>query len=199
MIVGIEVEIRQAALCVIRRNNTFLVAEIKDPHTGAVFHRPPGGGLEDNESPERAVRRELLEELGVSLSTVELLGKIDHIWFWKGRDVRERAWVFLADSSDDARLGRGENPDLLEASGQIARTFWRSIDDIAESLPPLCPRSLAGLLGAEIVRVKSGAEAEDMVSSAKPHYRNLARFFLCGTLRSLRETPYRHNVRIRHE
>jgi hypothetical protein len=33
MIAGMEVEIRQAALCVIRRDNTFLVAEIKDPHS----------------------------------------------------------------------------------------------------------------------------------------------------------------------
>jgi hypothetical protein len=56
MIVGMEVETRQAALCVIRRDNIFPVAEIKDPHTGTVFHRTPGGGLEDNESPEQSGR-----------------------------------------------------------------------------------------------------------------------------------------------
>jgi ADP-ribose pyrophosphatase YjhB (NUDIX family) len=151
MIAGMEVETRQAALCVIRRDNAFLVAEIKDPHSGGVLHRPPGGGLEDNENPEQAARRELQEKLGASLTTVELLGKTDQIWFWKGREVLERAWVFLTNSSDDARLSRGENPDLVEASGQIARTFWRSINDIAESLPPLCPGSLAGLLAAELV------------------------------------------------
>jgi len=52
-----EVETRQAALCLIRRENSLLVAEIRDPQTGAILHRPPGGGVEGDESPEEAVRR----------------------------------------------------------------------------------------------------------------------------------------------
>lgn len=34
----------------------------------------PGGGLEDGEDPENAVRRELLEETGFRIETTELLG-----------------------------------------------------------------------------------------------------------------------------
>jgi ADP-ribose pyrophosphatase YjhB (NUDIX family) len=64
----VEVEIRQAALGIICRERYFLVAEIEDPATGIVLHRPPGCGLEDGESPEEAVRRELQEELGVSMT-----------------------------------------------------------------------------------------------------------------------------------
>ena len=62
-----RIQIRQAALCILRRDHTFLVAEVRDPHTGLIYHRPPGGGLEPNESPEQAVRREIQEELGITL------------------------------------------------------------------------------------------------------------------------------------
>ena len=99
-----ELEIRQAALCLIRHGNAFPVAEIQDPQSGLVLHRPPGGGIEEGETAEQAVRRELHEELSITLTAILEVGTVDHIWFWKGREVRERAWLYLATSSDDARL-----------------------------------------------------------------------------------------------
>jgi len=141
----VEVEIREAALCLIRRQNAFLVAEIRDPETGTVLHRPPGGGVERRESPIDAVRRELYEEIGVTLTAVRELGTLDHIWFWKGREIRERAWLFAASSTDDVRLIRGETPDVVEANGQRIKTIWRPIED-TKDLPPLCPPLLIDFL-----------------------------------------------------
>jgi 8-oxo-dGTP pyrophosphatase MutT (NUDIX family) len=142
----VEVETRQAALCLIQHCSAFLVAEIQDPQTNLVLHRPPGGGVEEGETPEQAVRRELREELGITLTAVLQLGTVDHVWFWNGREVRERAWLFLASSSDDARLSRGECPELVEADGQRIRTVWRPIEENIASLPPLCPSRIAEFL-----------------------------------------------------
>lgn len=121
---------RQAALCILRRGHSFLVAQVTDPHTGRVYHRPPGGGLEANESPEHAVRREIQEELGITLTEVESLGALDHIWLWKGYEVHERAWLFLADSSKHASLNKGQTPEILEADGDRFTTYWRSIHTV---------------------------------------------------------------------
>jgi len=140
-----ELEIRQAALCLIRRGNTFLVSEIEDPQSGVVLHRPPGGGIEEGETPQEALRRELREELGIELTTIQELATVDHTWFWKGREVRERASLFLASSSDDERLSRGECPELVEADGQRIKTVWRPLETIAP-LPPLCPSRITEFL-----------------------------------------------------
>ena len=106
----------------------------------------PGGGIGEGESPEQAVRRELQKELGSRRAAIRELGTVDHVWSWKGREVRERAWLFLASSSDDARLSRGESPQLIEADGQHVSTCWRPIEDDTGTLPPLLPPAVAEFL-----------------------------------------------------
>jgi 8-oxo-dGTP pyrophosphatase MutT (NUDIX family) len=142
----VEVRNRQAALCVFTLDGRFLLAEIIDPATGTLLHRPPGGGMEAGETPDQAVRREVMEELGIALDGVRLLGSIDHVWHWKGRENHERAWIFLADPSPSTALAEGETPEILEADGDRYRTFWCSLAELARS--PVCPAGLADRLAA---------------------------------------------------
>ena len=109
------------------------------------MHRPPGGGVEEGESPEDAVRREIQEELGITLQEIRALGTIHHVWHWKGRAVAERAWMFLANPADDERLARGETPDVTEPGGGRWKTCWRPIADDG-TLPPLCPAKVGEML-----------------------------------------------------
>jgi mutator protein MutT len=141
-----QIETRQAALCIFRRNSTFLVAENVDPHNGAVLHRPPGGGIEAGETPGQAVRREVMEELGIALTHVKQIGFIDHIWQWKSRELHERAFIFVADPADDPRLDRGETIELIEADGLHSQTLWLPLEASGDPIPPLCPVALRELL-----------------------------------------------------
>jgi 8-oxo-dGTP diphosphatase len=65
----------------IQHGSAFLFAEIQDPQTKVLLHRPPGGGIEPGQTPQQAVRREVREELGVMLTSLVKLGAIDHVWF----------------------------------------------------------------------------------------------------------------------
>ncbi len=140
------IQTRQAALCLFRRGDSFLVAEIRDPHTGTVLHRPPGGGIEDRENPEETVWREIQEELAIVLGDIEPLGAIEHTWSWGGREIRETAWIFLASASDYAAIDREETPGLTEANGDTFKTLWRETRESAEARPNLCPAALLRLL-----------------------------------------------------
>jgi len=136
----VEEEIRDAALCVfLREDGCFLVAELHDPVGGFVLHRPPGGGVEAGESPEQAIRREILEELDIALKGIHSLGFMDHVWMWRGRVVRERAWIFTVPASDYAALPA----QLVEANGTRAPLLWRSR---VETDPAMCPAGLIDLL-----------------------------------------------------
>jgi 8-oxo-dGTP pyrophosphatase MutT (NUDIX family) len=139
---GGKTSFRLVALCIICRQNTFLVTEIIDPQNGHILHRPPGGGIEPGESAEDAVRRELWEELNVRLKNLKCIGTVEYSWFYKGNETVERASLFWANAADDPRLSRGETPDLREADGQCLRTFWRPFDEGHKPYPPVCPPML---------------------------------------------------------
>ncbi len=53
-----------------------LIQEEQQPHVPHPFLSLPGGNLEDGESPEAAMSRELLEETGYAVSSWELLHKV---------------------------------------------------------------------------------------------------------------------------
>jgi 8-oxo-dGTP diphosphatase len=69
----------------------------------------PGGGVEKKELPEQAVRREIKEELGISMTEVNLLGT----HFFTDNFKKDTVWFF--ESHVDTRSVQPNKKEIAEA------------------------------------------------------------------------------------
>ena len=88
---GMSGVIRVVALAVIIRPHTceFLVFRGSDPTRNLEYHRPLGGGVEFGESASQAIRREVLEEIGIEVVPVRLLTAIESLFVAGGQPKHE--------------------------------------------------------------------------------------------------------------
>ena len=125
----------QAMVC---RDGKLLLVEHR--MKGRDFFNLPGGGIEENETPEEAALRELNQEAGVSGKIVRPLA-IEY-----KPDLESRIFTFLVEIPDDAVPHKGIDPELSESEQTIVGVTWRTLEEIAE-------RDRAYLFGAGLMRV----------------------------------------------
>lgn len=128
-----------AAAAIIERDGRVFCARRATSGAGQGGWEFPGGKVEDGESPEQAVRREVREELGVSLSTTWLLDTIEHDYptFHLTMDclvcaLPPDAEPTLSEHEEARWLTRDELllPAWLPADERVARllgTYWDQI------------------------------------------------------------------------
>lgn len=122
---------------VIRGNRILLV---EHQLFGRDFFNLPGGGIEENETPEQAALRELEEECQVKGTLVRPL-TLEY-----KPDLESRVFTFLVEIPEDAVAKAGIDPELPADEQSIIGVKWMRLDEIAE-------RDRAYLFGAGLMRV----------------------------------------------
>ena len=147
------------AMAVIRRpqDGALLVSEDANP-AREMFHRPLGGHVEFGEYAEHTVRRELLEEIGQSLSQVQLLGVLENIFDWDGSEAHEIVFVFSASFQDDSAYEIAEQRILDHAADDEAIVRWRDADAVS---PPLYPDGVADLIRAALLPAEQSSQQSE--------------------------------------
>lgn len=137
-------QIRAIAICVFRNAGRILVIDFHHPRTGETFYRPAGGRIEFGEPSERALRREIREELGVEIEAPVLLGVLENIFTYDGRPGHEIVFVYDAQLVD-RDLYRQSRLQGIEGNGEEFTAIWL---DLRASGPqtPVYPDGLIELL-----------------------------------------------------
>ncbi len=106
------------------------------------FARAIGGGIEFGEHAEQALRREFREELGVELTSSELLAVTENLFDLAGEPGHEIVHVFAVRCAELDLMPPAASRPVLD-NDSVAR--WYRLADLADSNPPLYPDGMTEL------------------------------------------------------
>lgn len=136
--------IRPLALCIFHHDGKILVNEAHDPITEKPFFRPIGGGIEFGETSAQAIVREVDEELGLTITDVRLLGTLESLFTYAGKQGHEIVQVYDA-KFVDASVYALPQLNGHESNGAAFIAKWLPFTSFTDEAP-LVPVGLSDLL-----------------------------------------------------
>jgi ADP-ribose pyrophosphatase YjhB (NUDIX family) len=132
--------IRPLAIGLIRRGDEILVMVVRDDQGRIKGWRPPGGGIEFGEPAERALIRELLEELGEPVECGRRICVLENIFMHEGSPGHEVVFVFEVEFSNPSAYATEQYAYFDQ--GIANEVVWRKTSELLGSVEPLFPEGL---------------------------------------------------------
>lgn len=108
-----------AALILNRRNELLVVRRAKEPAMGTLDL--PGGFVDMYETSEEGMRREIKEETGLDVGTMEYLYSSPNIYQYSGLGVHTIDMVYFVQVSDDV---------TVQAADDAAECLWIPLENV---------------------------------------------------------------------
>ena len=112
---------------IVEDNSVLLIHRIKNGKEYWVF---PGGGIENGETPEQAIRREAYEELGTNIEIIEEFSRI--ITNIPAHGQQEE--IFYISKIINGITGSGSGPEFgnEKSSNDLFRNEWVTFEDFCK-------------------------------------------------------------------
>lgn len=140
---GARIAVKAVAVC--RDGERVLVERGEDRTTGRRFYRPIGGSVEPGERAAEAAAREWVEEYGVAIEDLRLLGVLENLFTFEGRAGHEIVFVFAARPADP-EAARAPELVSVDTDGLRHEAAWVALDELESGGAPLYPEGLLPLL-----------------------------------------------------
>lgn len=128
------------SLCIVKHGNRLLVSRDPDKVKKDYYFRPLGGSVDFRERSDQTVKREFMEELGVTLINLKYLGAMENIFTMNGEDCHEIDFIYEGDTKEKGIYDRQEI-EFIEG-GKKALAMWVDYDEFASGKLRLVPEEI---------------------------------------------------------
>jgi ADP-ribose pyrophosphatase YjhB (NUDIX family) len=134
-------QIKTKALCIFRYKEKVLLSKGYDPNKNENYLRPIGGGIEYGELSERAVCREVMEEIDKQIIYPKLLGVLENLFTFDGQQGHEVVFIYCADFVDES-MYQIQQITGHERNGSTYLAQWFSKEEIEDNHYAVYPKGV---------------------------------------------------------
>lgn len=137
---------RNVALMLLKKGDKYLVEKFYDEVDKVYFYKLIGGGIEENEKPQEALKREIKEELNSDINILSEFVVIEEKLRYKGIERHIKAYIFEAEFKDLKDYNFLQKFIYSPEGKFLSIAMWKSLEEIQEEKIELYPKKLLELL-----------------------------------------------------